>query len=154
MDMYVQRFGGVMSNFRLTLSTPKSLAMVVLVDGKRIKDKKKRGSTIYKCKSDKNMIDVNIFNIVELDSKIWWLWSIFYFVIGIFGIFDGGFGRVTDRIQCAFRVSMADVVNMSVELENQNDTTCLVQCDTMYKQVQNSVWQDNALDKKSSKTIG
>ncbi len=137
-----------MNNFRLTLNTPSKLAMVVLIDGKTIRGKKKRDKTIYNFNTTKNMIDVNIFNVVELDSPVWWLWSIFYFIIGIFGIFDRGFGKMTDRIECAFRVSMADNVNMSVGTWYKDNSVCTVQCDTMYKEIKNKVWQDDSLKKK------
>ncbi len=137
-----------MSNFRLTLNTPSKLAMVVLIDGKTVRGKKRRDKIVYDYSTKNNMIDVNIFNVVELDSPVWWLWSIFYFIIGIFGIFDRGLGKMTDRIECAFRVSMADNVNMSVGMWYKGNSSCTVQCDTMYKEIKNQVWQDDTMRKK------
>lgn len=61
----------------------------VLIDGKKYGYKKdKYNHRIYTIETDKNELDLQICKWHEEESDIHWLFSIIFFIISLFGIFD------------------------------------------------------------------
>ncbi|MGN0789357.1 MAG: hypothetical protein ACI4MY_05410 [Christensenellales bacterium] len=147
-----------MSVLNIKVRSLKKYAVQVLVDGRRVQGKSdKTGNTIYTYRTDKTETKVEIFNVNELSSPLWWLWSIFYFFIGVFGIFDPGYGNNYFDVRCNFIVDTTLDANLQVKIGvSDNGTRSNVwQCDTCVTPIDNEFCNDELLQKriKSNKIL-
>ncbi len=78
-----------MKNIKLKIKGYGALKPVVKVDGKVIKFKKNEfGSFESNVQTEKEKVQIEIYRYLEINSRLWWLTQIFFFVISIFGILD------------------------------------------------------------------
>ncbi len=147
-----------MSLLNIKVRSLKKYAIQVAVDGRPIKGKSdKTGNMIYTYGTDNAETKVEIFNVNELTSQLWWLWSIFYFFIGVFGIFDPGYGNNFFDVRCNFSVDTTRDANLQVKIGvSDNGTRSNVwQCDTCATPVENEFSKNELLQKriKSNKIL-
>ena len=78
-----------MKKLTLVLAGNLNFAPYVLIDNKKIKFKKNRmGHRIYEIETDKEEVEIEIFKWFEIESKHWMFFSLFFFMISFFGLFD------------------------------------------------------------------
>ena len=147
-----------MSVLTIKLRSLKKYAVQVVVDGHPVKGKSdKTGNMIYTYHTDEDKAEVKIFNVNELASPLWWLWSIFYFFISVFGIFDPGYGNNFFDIRCNFLVDTTRDANLQVKIGvSDNGTRHNVwQCDTFANPIDNEFSKNELLQKriKSNKIL-
>lgn len=62
---------------------------LILVDNRKVKFKKnKSNEIIYETETNKDELKIEIFKWFETEDKHWMLWSIIFFIISFFGVFD------------------------------------------------------------------
>ncbi|MGN0761169.1 MAG: hypothetical protein ACI4MV_04410 [Christensenellales bacterium] len=147
-----------MSLLNIKVRSLKKYAIQVAVDGSPIKGKSdKTGNMIYTYSTDNAETKVEIFNVNELTFPLWWLWSIFYFFIGVFGIFDPGYGNNFFDVRCNFSVDTTRDANLQVKIGvSDNGTRSNIwQCDTCATPVENEFSKNELLQKriKSNKIL-
>lgn len=147
-----------MSLLTIKVRSLKKYAVQVSVDGRRVKGKSdKTGNMIYTYHTDEDRAKVEIFNVNELSSSLWWLWSIFYFFISVFGIFDPGYGNNFFDVRCNFSVDTTRDANLQVKIgTSDNGIRCNVwQCDTCATPIDNEFSKNERLQRriKSNKIL-
>ena len=147
-----------MSVLNIKVRSLKKYAVQVLVDGRPVKGKAdKTGNIVYTYHTDNAETKVEIFNVNELASPLWWLWSIFYFFISVFGIFDPGYGNNYFDVRCNFLVDTTRDADLQVKIGvSDNGTRHNVwQCDTSATPIDNEFSKNELLQKriKSNKIL-
>ena len=140
-----------MSLLTIKVRSLKKYAVQVLVDGRRVKGKSdKTGNMIYTYHTDEDKAKVEIFNVNELSSPLWWLWSIFYFFISVFGIFDSGYGNNFFDVRCNFFVDTTRDANLQVKIGANVDGTRsnVWQCNTVATPIDNEFCKNQLLQKR------
>jgi len=78
-----------MKDVYLNFANNSPLNSVVLIDGKKLKaTKNEQGNQMYHYQTEKESVNVKIYSYTEMSSKLWYFFSILYFFISVFGIFD------------------------------------------------------------------
>ncbi|MGN0796898.1 MAG: hypothetical protein ACI4M5_01695 [Christensenellales bacterium] len=147
-----------MSLLTIKVRSLKKYAVQVSVNGRSLKGKSdKTGNMIYTYHADEDKTKVEIFNVNELASPTWWLWSIFYFFISVFGIFDSGYGNNYFDVRCSFVVDTTRDANLQVKIGiSDNGTRRNVwQCDTCVTPIDNEFSKNERLQRriKSNKIL-
>lgn len=106
-----------MKELHLKLKGIKKINPVVEVNGQNVKLKKdKFGNYENEILVNTNDVDIKVYRYLELNSKLWWLLSIFYFVISIFGIFDTLKEKNCIVIDFHLKINMSEIDNANIEL--------------------------------------
>ncbi|NCB48805.1 MAG: hypothetical protein EOM55_04245 [Clostridia bacterium] len=78
-----------MKNLSVKISGTAKQNNLVFIDDKEVKlNKNSFGSYSYDVQTEKDSVNIKIKSILEINSKMWFLTNIFFFIISIFGIFD------------------------------------------------------------------
>ena len=84
----------------------------VFIDGKEVKyTKNNNGALELNYATEKDSIEISICKYLEISGKLWFLMSLFFFVISLFGIFDAA-GITETRM--AVSVNSSKVMTMRV----------------------------------------
>ena len=77
-----------MNKLKLKIKAPlKNLC--VEIDGQVFEPEKDESlNNCYAIETEKSTVSVVITRFLELETKLWWLWQILYFVVSLFGILD------------------------------------------------------------------
>lgn len=90
----------------------------VEVDGKVVRLKKNQfGNFEARVNVDKDKFDIRISRFLEINSRLWFLKAIFYFLISIFGIFDSRKEKSSVALDCHFSIDMSSRDGGMVELK-------------------------------------
>ena len=57
-------------------------------DGEAVKFEKSGSDYVGNFKTDKDTVELEIFRYHEMSGKLWWLFSLLFFIVSVFGIFD------------------------------------------------------------------
>lgn len=96
----------------------KRLRPTVEVDGKVVRLKRNQfGNFEGQVNVDKDKFDIRISRFLEINSRLWFLKSIFYFLISIFGIFDSRKEKSSVLLDCHFSIDMSARDSGMVELK-------------------------------------
>lgn len=77
-----------MSKLTIRYTNNSALKPVLTVDGKELKSEKHGKTTVYTYETDASSARVRVFNVLEASSPMFFLTSLLYFILSIFGIFD------------------------------------------------------------------
>lgn len=78
-----------MRNLEIKLNGVSSMNPVVLVDDKRVKLKKNSfGNLIANIETEKETANIKVYKYLQINSKLWFLTEIFFFIISLFGVLD------------------------------------------------------------------
>ena len=77
-----------MSKLTIRYTNNSALRPILTVDGKEIKGTKNGKTTVYNYETDASSARVRVSNVLEASSPTFFLTSILYFIISVFGIFD------------------------------------------------------------------
>ncbi|MBE6136891.1 MAG: hypothetical protein E7176_00650 [Erysipelotrichaceae bacterium] len=92
-----------------------SLNPVVIIDGKEIISKKnKYGNYETIIETDKEELDIEIFNIHELEGRFWFLWAILFFIISFFGILGCRYDKECKKIEFKGRIKLNQENNLKI----------------------------------------
>lgn len=106
-----------MKELKIKLTAVEKIIPTVEVNGKIVDLKKnKHGNYDGIAFVDNDTANVKVYRHLELNSKLWWLKSIFYFIISIFGIFDSMKEKSCIVIDCNIQVDMSNTENATLNL--------------------------------------
>lgn len=106
-----------MKNIKLKIKGYGALKPTVKVDGKQMKFKKNEfGSFESQVQTDKDKVQIEIYRYLEINSRLWWLTQIFFFIISIFGILDPLKEKNCVVIDYKSELDLTNVESASVDL--------------------------------------
>lgn len=107
-----------MKELSLKIKCAKRIMPTVEVNGKVIKCKKNQFGN-FECNTliDKDTADIKIYRYLEINSKLWWFISIFYYIISIFGIFDPIKEKSNIVINCHIKIDMSKSESFNLEFD-------------------------------------
>lgn len=78
-----------MKNLTIKISGAGKQNNLIFIDDKEVKLKKNSfGSYDHTVQTEKDTVNIKIKSLLEINSKMWFLTNIFFFIISVFGIFD------------------------------------------------------------------
>ena len=96
-----------MKKLNLKITGHPHLDTYFLVDGKSVKGKKNKFGNISKfVETDKNEVEIAIFNFDEMQGKLWFLTSFVFFIVSIFGLLDVRANKKCRLIDCKLKVKL------------------------------------------------
>lgn len=132
----------------------RDFARNITIDGKFIKVKKnKEGKYIHTFETTKEKCEVVIFKGHQYYGKNWVLWNLLFFIISVFGIFDGGLNKRCLVADCRLVISCERDTNVIIKGQSFVDGEKLVQVETEAEvvEVANKQYCDKDAQKKHSK---
>lgn len=142
-----------MKELRLEIKGAKKLDLNVEIDGKIVKLKKNSSSGLYEgtFSTEKDTVDMKVYRYLELNSPLWFLTAIFYFLVSIFGIFDSRKEKSCIVLDCHFEIKLdKDITNLELwtnPLKTQGRAFELSkECDV--KEIKNEYYFDAKAKKK------
>ena len=102
-----------MKTLNITLKGTSKLSPNILVDGKFVKLKKNQfGNYVGSIETEKSEVDLTIQKYHELSGKLWFLMSMIFFILSVFGLFDKRYGKNNCVIDSKFHIKLnQDVTN-------------------------------------------
>ena len=76
-----------MSKLTIRYANNSAIKPVLTVDGKEIKGEKHGKTTVFTYETDSSSARVRVFNVLEASSPMFFLTSLLFFVLCVFGIF-------------------------------------------------------------------
>ena len=101
-----------MKNLNLKINNNTNIDAYFLVDGKKPKFKKNEFGN-YECliETEKDEVELKVFEWNEYKSALWLVMSIVYFFISLFGIFDIKQDKRFRSIDCHFKIKLQNEEN-------------------------------------------
>lgn len=114
-----------MRELNIKIAGNKKLNPVVEVDGKSVPlSLNKFGNYEGKIQVEKDQVDIKVYRVLELNSKLWFLKYLFYYIISILGIFDVMREKKCIIIDC----------HLSLTLKGDEQSSILLTCKHMQNQ--------------------
>ena len=124
----------------------------VFIDGKEVKyTKNNYGDLELNYATEKDSIEISICKYLEISGKLWFLMSLFFFVISLFGIFDAQYDKKCIVIDCKYKIKLKEQTNIKFTLCNIENTGRAVvwEGDCECEQIKN----EGYIDKKAKKRL-
>lgn len=126
---------------------------VVQVDGKHLKFKKNEfGSYQKTIETEKDKMEIVVYRYMEINSRLWWLMSIFLFVFSIFGLLDTMKEKNCLIIDFKMDVDLKDSSSCNVELsigkQTDDGKAVEVKSDAPYEEITNTSFVDEKAKKR------
>ena len=143
-----------MNNVKLVFKNKKQLNKkfynIILVDNKKIKGKYQGKDYVYNFKTDENAINIKIFSFNQMNSKLWYVMSIFYFIISIFGIFDVRPSRKCRAIKfdCGFELQENSDITLGFNNFAENIPAITIETNCEFQPIENLYFIDQVSKKK------
>ena len=101
-----------MKRLNLKITNNTSIDAYFLVDGAKPKFKKNEyGSYISVIETEKDEVEIKIYEWNEYKSSWWFLTSLLYFIISFFGIFDIRIDKRFRSVDCDFKIKLSSEEN-------------------------------------------
>lgn len=112
-----------MKKLNLKVNSNLNIDAYFLVDGKSVKGKKNKFGNTVKClETDKEEVEISIFDFNEMQGKLWFLTSFIFFIISLFGLLDIRLNKNCRSIDCKLKVKLDKEVNeMNIRYNNFED---------------------------------
>jgi len=138
-----------MNNVNLKIAGYSSSQPAILVDDKTIKMKKNEFGG-YECsfQTEKETIDIKIFKFLEINGPCWFLLYMFYFLIGIFGIFDVKLEKKCLIIDYHSTITLKENSTIQIKFLTYPDNKVSCETDCEIQQLNNRCEIDNNAKKK------
>ena len=140
-----------MKTLNLTLKNAKNLSPTILVDDKPLKFKKNSfGTYCAQYQTEKDEVSVVIQKYQELSGKFWFLMSILFFIISVFGIFDIKMSKRSIVINSKFNVKLEnDITNFNATINDAcGDKGVIYNCNGVVEEVVNTCYEDEVVKKR------
>lgn len=111
-----------MNQLNLKMTGAWNVKPVILIDDKPVKWKKnKYGNVEIIQQFDKDKVEVKICKYFELNGKLWFLMSMLFFIISLFGILDVPYNKKCIAVDCKFIVALAEKTEVKVKFNKLSD---------------------------------
>ncbi len=144
-----------MNKLKIKFTATSKIRPVVFVDGTPLKMKKNKFDSLEgEITTDKSQVEISICNYLEINSKLWFLSSLFFFFISLFGIFDIRYDKLCAVSSCKFILKLTgdDNVNFSFRRFADKSKAVELDTDTKFEELEN-VWNVDTRAKKRLKIM-
>lgn len=101
-----------MKKLNLKIASNLNIDAYFLVDGKSVKGKKNKFGSVVKClETDKEEVEISIFDFNEMQGKLWFLTSFIFFIVSLFGLLDIRLNKNGKSIDCKLKVKLDKEIN-------------------------------------------
>lgn len=139
-----------MKELKLKIHPNKGLNLKIVADNTELHLKKGKSNTLETSyNTNKEFVTLFVYNILEINSKLWFLMSLFYFIISIFGILDVPHKKCI-QINSKFIISLKEE-NNNVELyfnETKNNKALNIKTDLQFDEINNNYYIDTKAKKR------
>ena len=118
---------------------------IVKIDDSVIKGKKNEfGSYEASYETEKDEVEISISRNLELNSKLWWLYSLISFIVSIFGIFEPLYDRKNIVVDCKFVVKLNDINEIKIKFNSMAKQGKAVEIETQneFNEIKNEYYVD------------
>ena len=118
---------------------------IVKIDDSVIKGKKNEfGSYEASYETKKDEVEISISRNLELNSKLWWLYSLISFIVSIFGIFEPPYDRKNIVVDCKFVVKLNDINEIKIKFNSMAKQGKAVEIETQneFNEIKNEYYVD------------
>ena len=118
---------------------------IVKIDDSVIKGKKNEfGSYEASYETEKDEVEISISRNLELNSKLWWLYSLLSFIVSIFGIFEPPYDRKNIVVDCKFVVKLNDINEIKIKFNSMAKQGKAVEIETQneFNEIKNEYYVD------------
>lgn len=108
------------NSLNLKISNTASFKPAIYVDGKILKYKKDNfGNLITTYNTNKNVVSIEIKKLYDINGPLWFLTSLFFFVISIFGIFDIKPNKRCISIVASFKINLTKSCSLKIGFKSR-----------------------------------
>lgn len=109
-----------MNNLNFKIVGNSRMDPVCVIDGNNITlTKNKFGNLEGSFQTEKDEVQVTMFSYLELGGKFWWLMSILFFIISIFGLFNPPYDKKCLKIDYNATIKLKDNSDIVFKINNQ-----------------------------------
>lgn len=142
-----------MKNINIKVRGASLLKPTILIDGKQVRIKKNNyGSYETEYSTEKDSMEITIYRYLEVHGRLWYLMTLIYFFISLFGLLDPVREKKCVVIDARFVVDIKDVNLCTINLAVQNPKTTgdavTVETDLPYETLSNVFFVDEKAKKK------
>lgn len=139
-----------MNKLNLKFRGGKLKDLLIQIDNDPIKFKQNKfGNFEYNYETEKDVVNIKIQRVLELQSKFWFLWQMLFFVISLFGIFDRRLDKRCVIIDAEYNVNVNENSQIEFMLDYTKPESVLkVQSNAEIEQVKNVSYVDKNLKKR------
>lgn len=122
----------------------------VTVDGEAVKFEKSGSDYVGNFKTDKDTVELEIFRYHEMSGKLWWLFSLLFFIVSVFGIFDMRLDRhgICIKYKSILHLKEKSEVSLSFNRPIDGKKAVECRCDCEAEQVDNAFYTDKTIKKR------
>ena len=127
----------------------------IFLDGKFYKPKKvKKKAPVIEYETNNSTVELTLRQYSHLNSRLWLLQEIMFFIISIFGIFDKRFGKFYYKENCKIVFNVAAQTNATIKFYSPVSKRPVLKCSSTesFNEVENVFELDKAL-KQKNKTL-
>ena len=108
---------------------------------------------IRKCYFEGDKAEIVIFKTHQYIGKFWWLWSIFFYLISIFGIFDSYYNKRCLVVDFRFNVNLDKDKTINLKIQNFEDGGKYAEIESVeeFEEISNIQYFDKDAQKKHKK---
>ena len=121
------------------------------IDGKSVKFKKNEfGSYSTNFTTEKEQVEIVIYKYLEINGKLWFLMSILFFIISLFGLLDTRYDRKCVVVDCKFLVNLQEKTEMTIKVNSLTNEGKAVECtcNTEFQEISNQYYVDKRAKKR------
>lgn len=142
-----------MRELKLRVKGAKRINAHVTVDGKSVKLKKNNFGTYEgNYQTEKDKVEVCVYKVSEITGRLWFLMSIFFYILSIFGLLDPLKEKNAIVIQCRLMVDLSGVENgkleLSVNANSKSEKAVEVVSDFAIEEIENKIYEDEKVKKR------
>lgn len=123
----------------------------MMIDGQSVKYKKNQfGSYEINYQTEKEVVEMHIYKYLELQSKFWFLYALFTFIISLFGILEPLYDKRCIVVDCKFSLKLKEQNQMKLQFNNMigDGKAVEVESDFEVTEIANKYYIDEKVKKR------
>lgn len=123
----------------------------IFVDGQYVKCRKNEyGSYEADVQTDKEEVKLAFSRELELKSKLWWLYALISFVIGVFGIFNPPYDKKCISADCVFNIKLKEQSEVKVKFNplSAKGKAVALETENTFEEIKNEYYVDKAAKRR------
>lgn len=142
-----------MSKLTIRYSNNGKIKPVLTVDGKELKGTKKGRDTVFEYETTASAARIRVYNVLEASSPLYFLTTVLYFILSVFGIFDDYSDYKCRKI--SFDASVSTLTDSEIKLtargfsNSEKVEAIKTECSTSADVYENKFYVDKAALKRT-----
>lgn len=134
-----------MKELSLKLTGAANIKPIINIDGNNVKFKKNKFDSFEtKFSTDKDRVEISIYKFLEINGKLWFLMSMIFFIISLFGILDVRYERSCIVLDCKFVINLKEKSDIVITFNSLKDKGKAVEIktDCDFEEISNNYYVD------------